>query len=48
MAIAIKAMQRLLYMIKVQQWSIRTNPTANDLAALPQIDDTLYINWSDW
>jgi hypothetical protein len=31
MAIAIKAKQRLLYMIKVQRWSIRTNPTANDL-----------------
>jgi hypothetical protein len=43
MAIAIKAMQRLLYMIKVQQWSIRTNPTANDLAIKQYLLSVMYM-----
>jgi hypothetical protein len=35
-------MQRLLYMIKVQQWSIRTNPTANDLAIKQYLLSIMY------
>jgi len=35
-------MQPLLYMIKIQQWSIGTNPTANDLAIKQYLLSIMY------
>jgi hypothetical protein len=42
MAITIKTMQRLLYMVKVHQWPIRTNLTPNDLANKQYLLSILY------
>ncbi len=42
MTIATKTIQRLLYMIKVHQWPIRTNPTPNDLANKQYLLSILY------